>query len=80
MTLEELMERIAEALQIDRAELVDDASPDTIASWDSLGALGIISILSDALGDTEIEPEEIAEFRSLAAIVDFAKRKGIVAD
>jgi acyl carrier protein len=77
MTLEELRSAIAEILEIDVSEVHDDASPETIEQWDSMVALGIISLFDDVY-EGEITAEDAQTFTSFKAIADFARAKGFL--
>ena len=79
MTKNELRNRIAAALEIDPSRIHDDASPSDIQEWDSVGALGILSVLDEAThGD--VSAEDALGFVSFAAIVEFARRKGFMSE
>lgn len=79
MTLQELKELIAEELNIDSSLLTDNAGPKTISEWDSMGALGIISVL-DRNCKEGLSIEDTQPFESFAAVVAFAREKGIITD
>jgi len=79
MKLEELRAQIAEDLKIDPSLLTDGAGPGTIPEWDSMGALGIISVLDRNMKDG-LSLEDTEPFKSFAAIVAFARQKGILTD
>jgi len=79
MTLEELRNRIAEELNVDPASLTADAGPGTVPEWDSMGALGIISVLDRNMKEG-LSMEDTEPFKSFAAIVAFARQKGILTD
>ncbi len=79
MTKEELRKLIATALNIDPSQLQDDSGSGTIVEWDSMGALGIISAIDEATGG-DISAEDAEKFKSFAAILAFARKKGIVKD
>ena len=77
MTEDDFKNQIANALNVDPSQLTADASPRTLSEWDSIGALGVISVLND-LTDGDISAEDIEQFATFAAIVDFAKKKKIL--
>ncbi len=77
MTLTELKAQIAEALEIDPSALDDTSSSETIATWDSIAALRIISILDDAI-EGELTAEEAESLVSIGAILELARKRGII--
>lgn len=79
MTYEELRDRIAEALCVAPLDLKDDSSPATIAGWDSMASLFIISVLDDAF-EGEVTEEDAQLFGTFGGIVSFARDKGILTD
>lgn len=79
MTVQELREQIAQELNINPVLLTDDAGPKTIEEWDSMGGLGIISVL-DRVSKEPLSIEDTEPFTSFGAVVAFARAKGIVTD
>lgn len=51
-----------------------ESTQDSLENWNSLRHLNLVSELEDAF-DIEFDPEEIAEMKSVKAIVDFVKMK-----
>lgn len=51
-----------------------ESTQDSLENWNSLRQLNLVSELEDAF-DIEFDPEEIAEMKSVKAIVDFVKMK-----
>ena len=51
-----------------------ESTQDSLENWNSLRHLNLVSELEDAF-DVEFDPEEIAEMKSVKAIVDFVKMK-----
>ena len=51
-----------------------ESTQDSLENWNSLRQLNLVSELEDAF-DVEFDPEEIAEMKSVKAIVDFVKIK-----
>jgi acyl carrier protein len=79
MKLDELRKRIAEELNVDPACLIGNAGPGTLAEWDSMGSLGIISVL-DSASRGSITSEEAEQLVSFDAVVSLARKKGILED
>lgn len=77
MTQSELKIQVAEILEIEPEELNENSSPENVETWDSVAALGIISMLDDEY-DGDITEEEAEALKSYKAIMDFAEGKGIV--
>jgi acyl carrier protein len=48
--------------------LSDDASPDTIPSWDSLTHINLMLAIEGACG-VQFEPDELMELRTVGAVV-----------
>jgi acyl carrier protein len=51
-------------------ELVPTASPDTVASWDSLHTIVLVAVIEEAFG-VEIPLHALPSLRSYAAICDY---------
>ncbi len=79
MTKDELRNRIAAALGIEPSRLTDDAGPTHIKEWDSVGALSVLSALDEATHGN-VTAEDALGFVSFAAIVEFARRKGVLTE
>jgi acyl carrier protein len=59
---------LAEALEIDVADVADDAAIGTLASWDSLGHMRLILALESYLGEP-LPPEAMVAIGSLSDVV-----------
>lgn len=79
MTHQELLVKLAEIFETSPDQLTEDASPNQIPGWESVAALGVISLLDDA-GVGEITTEDAAAFKTIGAILAFAKIRGILTD
>jgi acyl carrier protein len=77
VTIEELRTDLAGLFEIEPSELPDDATVETLASWDSVVALQVISYLEGRVDGT-IEAEEVERLTSFQAIVDFARSRGLL--
>ena len=77
MTVEELRADIAGLLEIEPRELPDDATVETLASWDSVVALQIIAYVEGRV-DGSIEEQEVERLTSFRAIVEFARSRGLL--
>jgi acyl carrier protein len=51
-------------------ELVPTASADTVASWDSLNMIVLVSVIEEAF-EVEIAPDDMPSLRSYAAMWDY---------
>lgn len=51
-----------------------ESTQESLENWNSLRQLNLVSELEDAF-EIEFDPEEIAEMKSVKAIVDFVKIK-----
>jgi acyl carrier protein len=71
---EKLKELTALVLNIDLDELSDDASPESLSSWDSVAHLTLISSI-EADFKINIEPEEI-----MLMMKDYGSLKKIILD
>jgi acyl carrier protein len=67
---------IAAVLDIDPGTLGDDASPETIANWDSIKQMDIILAVEDEF-DVRFRDETIAELASYVLIRDELALMGI---
>lgn len=77
MKVEELREKIGLILGVDPALVTDETGPKTNPAWDSMATLEIISMLEEVVPG-EISEEETASFKSFGALVEFARRRGIL--
>jgi acyl carrier protein len=58
---------MAAALGVGEAELSDDSSPDTIASWDSLNHLNVVLAIESEFG-IELTPDDVMNMIDIARI------------
>ena len=78
MTLEELKEKVAEAVNAEPSQITMESGNTNIEGWDSMGTLRILSMLDDHV-DSPITPQEAESLvRSFSAIVEFARNRGIL--
>lgn len=52
------------------------ASTTTLASWDSIAALNLLTLLEEEFG-VSIPPSELPQLRSFAAIESYLRAKGV---
>jgi acyl carrier protein len=64
-----LKEVMAAVLEVDESELGDDASVDTISTWDSLHHMNLVLALEDEFG-IRFPDEEVANLTSLRVLRD----------
>lgn len=57
-------------------EDVENASMESVESWDSIGQMSLIALIEDAFG-IELEPDEIMEFTSYPSGVEILKKHNI---
>ena len=62
-----LSQTVAEVLGVTPDELLEESSPDTIASWDSLGHLNLVIALEEEF-DLRLSAEDMLAMRSVRAI------------
>jgi acyl carrier protein len=79
MTRQDLLAKLAEILETSPDQLTEEAGPNQIPGWDSVAALGVISLLDDA-GAGEITTEDAASFKTIGAILSFANARGILSN
>lgn len=68
MTFEELRVLMADVFECDPAQITPDATPDTVAAWDSLRLLDLLLAIEQE-ANVEISPERIEEMMSVPAIL-----------
>ena len=78
ITIDDLRNKIADIVKEDPLLLTNESGPKSVRRWDSMAALEIISLLDDTCG-SNLSAEEAASFTSFGAIVEFARKKGILA-
>ena len=79
MTRQALLIKLAEIFECSPDQLTEEAGPNQIPGWESVAALGVISLLDD-VGVGEITTEDAAAFKTIGAIISFAKARGILSD
>ncbi|MGE0759803.1 MAG: hypothetical protein AB7O38_22490, partial [Pirellulaceae bacterium] len=72
-----LLRTISEVLRVDTATLSDDASPQTIPSWDSLNHLNLVLALESEF-DISLPPEDALALQSVGKIREILNRSGEV--
>lgn len=65
---------VADVLELPLARVDEDASQDTLSTWDSLGHLNIALSL-EARFDVKLSPAEIEQIRSIRAITDLLEAR-----
>jgi acyl carrier protein len=78
MSINEFINMISEALEIEDGSITIDDTMDTVKEWDSLGHLSIIAFL-DSIG-IDTNEEDAQELNSVAKLVDLARNKGVIED
>lgn len=58
---------MAAAFEIDVADISDDASPDTIAAWDSIGHMKLVLALEEEF-DIQLSDDQIPEMMNFKLI------------
>lgn len=77
---ERVLQVMADAFELEPSQIPDDASPDTVEEWDSLGHMNLMLAL-EAEFSVEIPTETMLELLSLDDIVDFLQtREGLGSD
>lgn len=71
-----LKEVLARIFGVDLAEITEDASPDTIASWDSLRHMNLVVALEEAFG-VEFSDDQVVEILSYKLIKIVLAEHGI---
>jgi acyl carrier protein len=73
-TLERVRSIAADVLQVDRASLTSESSPQSIESWDSVQHLNLVLALEEQFG-TQFEPEEMDGMKNIGAIAALVASK-----
>ena len=71
-----LYNTLAVILGIDRGELSEESSPDTIQNWDSLNHLNIILAVEGEFG-VGLSPEDAMEMRNVGLIRSILRGHGV---
>jgi len=74
--LEQLHHVVALALNVDDAEVGDDASMDTVGAWDSLRHLYVVMAVEEAF-DVKFDDGEAVAVTSFALIRGALERRGL---
>lgn len=67
MTAVGFVDVVAEVLEVEPAELADDAGPGTVANWTSLRHVQLVVALEETYG-VALTPDEIRSLRSIGDI------------
>jgi acyl carrier protein len=70
-----LSQTVAEVLGVTPDELLEESSPDTIASWDSLGHLNLVIALEEEFR-IRLSAEDMLAMRSVRAIRQILLQSG----
>ena len=74
----ELVEVVSEVLEVDRADVTDQAGPDTIGTWTSLRHLQLVAALEEVYG-LSFTYREIQGVRSVGALRQVLRARGVAA-
>ena len=66
----------ARCLKVPERELNDASSPDTIASWDSLAAMSLVSELEETFR-VSLSTREIMRMRTIGVAREVLRQKGV---
>lgn len=55
--------------------LIQQATPNTVAGWDSLASITLISVIEEEFG-IEIDPEDIEQLVSFEQVLQYVTAKG----
>lgn len=69
MTLDELRQLMADVFECSVSEITPDATPETVAAWDSLRLLDLILAIEQQTG-VEISAERLQDMMSVPAILE----------
>lgn len=76
--LEKIQEVIAEKLDIDAATITAESSFEEDLKIDSLDLFDLVMTLEDSFG-VEIPPEDLENIKTVGAMIDYLKGKGVEA-
>ncbi|MEQ8284610.1 acyl carrier protein [Thalassospira sp.] len=69
-----LKQVMADILEVEVSDIVENSSPDTIESWDSLQQLNLVSAL-EAEFSIALVPDDIADMLSYALVRDIVQER-----
>jgi acyl carrier protein len=72
-----LRETMAAVLGVPAEALIDQASPETISDWDSMGHLNLVMALESEFG-VSLSAEDALEMRNVASIRRVLQTRGVV--
>jgi acyl carrier protein len=70
----QIVQVIADVLNIPVAQVTPDRSPQNVEGWDSVQHLNLVLAIEQAAG-IQLDPEEIEEMQSVGGILDVVRRK-----
>ena len=71
-----LIALFAEGLRVDASGLSEDTSPQNTHQWDSLAAMGLITLIEDSF-DVRLSTREIMRMNSIGAARSVLQSKGV---
>jgi len=76
MALEEqVIGKIAEALEVDPSQITPSTTADDLEAWDSMGTMAILFTLTNDFG-LNLQPNETGRLHSVQSIIDLVKSAG----
>lgn len=76
--MEEVFRIIEKALELKAGTVSIEDNMDTIAKWDSLGLLSILSALEQRFGNKVAAIDDLASVKSVKEMVNILKRESII--
>lgn len=76
MILSELQSIMRDVFKNQSLTITPDDNMETIANWDSLGTVHLITAIIDEFG-VKIDPDDFEHFTSVQAIVNILSKQGI---
>ena len=71
-----LLEVFAEGLGLNAESLGEDSSPETVAEWDSLAAMTLVTLIEDTFA-VSLSTRDIMKMRSIGLARSVLKAKGV---
>lgn len=78
MKVDDLLDKIADALELEPGSVTAESSSEDIEDWDSLGHITILGMLDDATGGASADLVDLTQATSAGEIIGILSENGLL--
>lgn len=78
VSVQDIINLIAEALELQPSSITPASTQDDVEEWDSLGHIAVLSVLDDSFDNITERVPELIDTTTISEIVEILKSQGFV--